>query len=66
MQFAYFQSRPLTSSDAVQILGAVYRYLRHGFVAQSMNDYHACCAAQGEVLTLRESAFRSAYPEVKL
>ena len=65
MSHAYALNRPLTAEDAAMILGAVYFYLNEKHVCQSLADMHAHHAAQADVLALRESAFRSAYPGVR-
>jgi hypothetical protein len=63
MQFADVLNRKLEPADAVQILGAVYFYLREKDVVRSVPEMHANNAAQGTILTLRQNAFESAYPK---
>lgn len=65
MQYAYCLSRPLTVADAVQILGAVGFYLREKDVCRDLTDATGNNLAQGEVLSLREIALRSAYSGVR-
>lgn len=60
MKLAYC-TQHLNERDAVQILGAVYFYLRHQDVCRTMRDYSANCLAQGTVVSLRAELYESAY-----
>jgi hypothetical protein len=51
----------LSKSDAVQILGAVLRYLTEKDIVCSLSEMHANHSAQGTVLKLRHELWRETY-----
>jgi hypothetical protein len=61
MRNAYQIQDSLTEQDAVQILGAVYFFLRERDVCRTLAEMHANCAAQGTVLSLRAECMKSGY-----
>jgi hypothetical protein len=54
-------AKPLTDADGVQILGAIFYFLRDKDVCLSLSDMHANNAAQGMVLKLRHQQWRKTY-----
>lgn len=66
MKLAYCLQHPLTERDAIEVLGAVYFYLRHHDTCRTMRDYTANCLAQGTILVLRTELMESAYSRESL